>query len=69
METAEEVRNAPRFEASLHTPGLLAALQFNPFVPTREEFSVMAEEKHTHTNFAGKSRHLLAVQLFPDRFD
>lgn len=49
METAEEARNAPRFEASVHTPGLLAALQFNPFVPTQERFSVMTEKKHTNS--------------------
>lgn len=63
METAEEARNAPCFEASVHAPGLLAALQFNPFVPTQEEFSVMTE-KHTHTQPpAGKSGCLLCYFL------
>lgn len=33
----------------VHTPGLLTALQINPFVPTPEEFSVMTEKKHTNS--------------------
>lgn len=67
METAEEARNAPRFEASVHTPGLLAALQFNPFVPTQERFSVMTEKKTHKQPPAGKSHCLLFVLLFPGR--
>lgn len=49
METAEEARNAPRFEATACTPGLLAAQQFNPFVPTQEDFSIITAEKHTNS--------------------
>lgn len=49
METAEEARNAPRFEASAPAPGLLAALQFNPFVPTQEEVSVTREKNNAQT--------------------
>lgn len=45
MENAEEARNAPLFEASVYTRGLLAALQFNTFVPTQEEFNLMTERK------------------------
>lgn len=33
----------------LSTTGLLAALQFNPFVPTQEEFSVMTEKNQTNS--------------------
>lgn len=64
MENAEEARNAPLFEASVYTRGLLAAVQFNAFVPTQEEFNLMTERKKTTAHKqppAGKSRCLLFV--------